>query len=136
MRIKRFQDLECWQVARGFLKTIYTLTNNDAFKKDFALKDQIRRASISIMANIAEGFSRNSDKEFLRFLDISRGSLSETLSHLYVSLDQNYINENEFNTLSSQVEEIGKKINALIRYLHQTIKSSRPNKSIKTNQTN
>jgi four helix bundle protein len=99
MKIHKFQDLECWQIAREFVKVIYAFTNKDAFKTDYALKEQIRHSSISIMANIAEGFSRNSDKEFLRFLDISRSSLSETLSHLYIALDQNYISESEFQKL-------------------------------------
>jgi four helix bundle protein len=92
--IKRFEDLDCWKEARSFVGIIYRLTKNEGFIKDFELIGQIRRSAVSSMANTAEGFHRSSSKDFLRFLDYSRSSIAETISHAYVALDQNYINRN------------------------------------------
>tara|TARA_B100000959_G_scaffold281123_1_gene344479 strand:- start:984 stop:1253 length:270 start_codon:yes stop_codon:yes gene_type:complete len=86
--IKRFEDLECWQEARKLVNLIYFIAKKKEFKKDFELKNQIIRSSISVMANIAEGFHRNSKKDFMRFLDYSRSSIAETLSHCFVAMDQ------------------------------------------------
>lgn len=124
-KIKNFYDLECWQVARKFVNQIYDLSDISSFKRDFELVGQIRRSSISVMANIAEGFHRNSDKEFLKFLDYSRSSLSESLSHLFIALDQNYISENDFDNIQEIVNKLGKKINNLISYLNSSIKKSK-----------
>lgn len=135
MKIHRFEDLECWQEARRFANTVYALTSNGSFKSDYALRDQVRRASISVMANIAEGFGRNSDKEFLRFLDISRGSLFETTSHLYLALDQGYLQKQEFDATFAKSEEIAKKINALIRYLSNSVKADQGTKTTRATQT-
>ena len=88
--IKRFEDLECWQEARRFVGLIYELTKSDVFRKDFELVGQVRRSAISSMANIAEGFHRNSTRDFMKFLDYSRSSIAETVSHCYVASDQNY----------------------------------------------
>ena len=78
--IKRFEDLECWQEARELVKLLYSVTKKDNFAKDFELKNQLRRSAVSIMANIAEGFHRSSNKDFMKFLDYSRVSIAETLS--------------------------------------------------------
>ncbi|MFZ5759511.1 MAG: four helix bundle protein, partial [Thermodesulfobacteriota bacterium] len=93
--INRFEDLHCWQDARKLVFYIYALTSKDEFRKDYGLKDQVRRSAISGMANISEGFHRNSDKDFTKFLDYARASLAETISHCYVALDQNYITNAE-----------------------------------------
>ena len=95
--IERFEDLEAWKIAREVTKEIYRVSKNDLFIRDFGLRDQICRASVSIMSNIAEGFERDGNKEFVNFLSIAKGSSGEVRSQLYVALDQNYISENEFN---------------------------------------
>ncbi len=106
-----------WQKARELTKTIYSHTANTAFSKDFDLTRQIRRASISIMANIAEGFGRNSDKEFANFLNIAHGSAYEVQSHLYVALDLNYIDSDTFDTLYNASLEIARILYGLRRSL-------------------
>lgn len=84
---KSFEEIIGWQKARLLCGAVYKLTYKDAFKKDYGLVDQIRRASVSVMANIAEGYDRRGDKEFVRFLNIARGSLSEVKSHLFIAFD-------------------------------------------------
>jgi len=115
--IKRFEDLDCWKDARVLVKLVYDFTKKGNFEKDFELKAQIRRSAISVMGNIAEGFHRKSNKEFMRFLDYSRASLAETLSHLYVALDQNYIDDADLQNVKKQAEIVWKKINNFITYL-------------------
>ena len=80
-KIKTFEELTSWQEARKLVNSIYEITNKGKFATDFELKSQLRSSAISVMANIVEGFHRNSDKEFLRFLDYARASLAETTSH-------------------------------------------------------
>ena len=120
--IHRFEDLECWQEARNFVKLIYKLTKKEKFKKDFELISQIRRSSISSMANIAEGFHRNSAKDFLRFLDYSRSSIAETISHAYVALDQEYIEDPDLNEVKGSADVVWKKVNNFISYLNKISK--------------
>jgi len=117
--IKRFEDLECWQEARKLVNQIYELTKNHSFRKDFELVKQVRRSAISSMANVAEGFHRNSTKDFLRFLDYSRASIAETLSHCYIALDQEYIGESEMTTVRKQADSVWKKVNNFISYLRK-----------------
>ena len=117
MKIKRFEELDCWQEARLITRTIYGITTNGSFKKDYSLTDQVRRAATSIMANIAEGFSRQGDREFTQFLFISKSSASELQSHLYVALDQKYISQEEFTSLYELLESTQKRISNLIKYL-------------------
>ena len=118
--IKRFEDLECWQEARKFVNFIYSLTKNDQFRRDFELVKQVRESAVSSMANIAEGFHRNSNREFMRFLDYSRSSIAETLSHLYVALDQSYIDESEMKSAKRLADLVWKKVNNFISYLRRT----------------
>lgn len=115
--IKRFEDLDCWKEARLLVRRVYRLTKKDGFKRDFELISQIRRSAVSSMANIAEGFHRSSSKDFLKFLDYSRSSIAETISHAYVALDQSYINENELDELNESGNTVWKKINGMISYL-------------------
>jgi four helix bundle protein len=117
--IKRFEDLECWQEARKFVKLIYELTKNNKFKRDVELVRQIRKSAVSSMANIAEGFHRNSAKEFMRFLDYSRASIAETLSHSYVALDQGYIDVSEMGEVKEKADIVWKKVNNFISYLNK-----------------
>lgn len=95
--IQRFEDIQAWQEARKLVKMVYSLTNKESFSKDFGMRDQIRRASVSVMANIAEGFDCESKVEFARFLGIARRSAVEVQSILYAALDVGYINNDEFN---------------------------------------
>lgn len=96
---RRFEDIVAWQKARQMTNSIYELSSVEKFSRDFALRDQMRRAAISIMLNIAEGFARKPDKEFSQFLAIAHGSASEVQSALYIALDQNYIDQSEFDEL-------------------------------------
>lgn len=102
--IKRFEELECWQNARDFVNLVYHLCKKVPFKRDYELTSQIKRSAISSMANIAEGFHRNSNKDFMKFLDYSRASVAETISHFYIALDQGvyYRRRNERNKQSSK----------------------------------
>jgi four helix bundle protein len=115
--IKRFEDLEVWKDAREFTKVIYQITANEELKRDFAFKDQIRRASISIMNNIAEGFGRYSNKEFRRFLDIAAASNLEVKSMLYLGFDLEYIAESKMDAVIKQNEKLHYQLLALIKYL-------------------
>lgn len=96
MKIERFEQIQGWQEARSLTRTVYDMTRKDGFARDFGLRDQIQRSSVSVMANIAEGFERRSRKEFTQFLGIALGSCAEVRSHLYVALDQDYISDAEF----------------------------------------
>lgn len=118
--IRRFEELECWKEARKFVGLIYQLTKKEKFKKDFELTGQVKRSAISSMANIAEGFHRNSNKDFMKFLDYARSSVAETVSHCYVALDQNYIDEKEMDKVTQQSDIVWKKVNNLITYLNKT----------------
>jgi four helix bundle protein len=115
---KKFEDINSWKKARELSIKIYQLTNNKpTFKNDFGLRDQMRRACISISSNIAEGFERETNKEFIRFLFIARGSAGEFRSQLYLASDINYISKSEFEELSNSVNEISRLIYGLIKYL-------------------
>ena len=104
-KIERFEDLIAWQKARELTKNIYKITRQGEFKKDFGLRDQIRRASVSVMSNIAEGFERGGRSEFHQFLVIAKGSCAELKSHLYVALDADYIDAQTFQRLYTVAEE-------------------------------
>ena len=114
---KRFEEIEAWQEARKLVKQIYSLSKTEKFSRDFGLRDQVRRASVSIMANIAEGYERGGSREFIQFLSIAKGSAAEVKSHLYVALDQEYVGEQRFNELIDQVEITARKLSKLIEYL-------------------
>lgn len=114
---KRFEDLEIWQLSRKLVKRVYELTQNNKFSKDFALKDQIRRSSVSVMNNISEGFESRTVKLFIDYLGRSKGSCGETRSVFYVALDCNYISKEEFDELYILTTNISAKIQNLIRYL-------------------
>jgi len=117
MKIERFEDIQGWQEARSLTKNIYELTNRLPFKRDQGLSRQIQGASVSIMANIAEGFDRQSKKEFSRFLNYASASASEVQSHLYVALDQNYISDENLQETYNQVKKTKSLINGFIKYL-------------------
>ena len=112
-RIEKFADLIAWQKARELIKNIYKINRQGEFNKDFGLRDQIRRASVSIMSNVAEGFERGGRSEFHQFLVIAKGSCAELRSHLYVALDADYIDEQTFQRLYSLAEETKRIVSGL-----------------------
>ena len=121
-KFNSFEEIVSWQKARELNFKIYSLTNdNESFKKDFGLRDQIRRLSISISSNIAEGFERQTTKEFIRFLYIAKGSAGEFHSQLFLAFDLNYITIEDFEKLKLKVNEISKLISGLIKYLSSTL---------------
>jgi len=118
-KIERFEDILAWQKARELNKDIYEITKSSNFSKDFSLRDQIRRASVSIMANIAEGFGRRSKKEFANYLNMAHGSAAEVQCHLYVALDQEYISQEIFDTTYAKIEEVSRMIQGFMKYLNE-----------------
>ncbi len=113
MGVQRFEDLIAWQKARQLTADIYRMTANGSFARDFGLRDQIQRAAVSVMSNIAEGFDRGSRAEFHQFLVIAKASCAEVRSQLYVALDIGHINEADFNRLRDLTEEVSKIIGGL-----------------------
>lgn len=101
-KITRFEDIEAWKAARRLLNRVYELSDVGAFRRDFALRDQVRRAAISVLSNIAEGFERDGNKEFLQFLSHAKGSVGELRAQLYVALDRKYIDQSQFDDCSRQ----------------------------------
>ncbi|SHH07103.1 four helix bundle protein [Flagellimonas flava] len=114
---KGFEQLVSWQRARKLNKEIHRLTSGSSFSWDFALQDQIRRASISVSSNIAEGFGRKSKKEFIYFLNVAKASCYEVKSQLYLAIDANYITAKDFEKTYAICEEISKTIYGLIQHL-------------------
>jgi len=119
MKINRFEDIEIWKDARILNKEIYFLCKRLRDKGEYILSDQIKRCSISIMANVAEGFGRGTNKEFKRFLFISKASASELSSHLYIALDVDVIDRVLFDDLYYKIELIQKKLSSFINYLRK-----------------
>lgn len=115
--IESFQDIEAWQKARILTKSIYEVTKNGAFAEDHGLKNQIRRASVSIMSNIAEGYERGGNKEFKQFLAQAKGSTGEVESQLFVARDIGYINDKKFNELIELTNDTANLIGAFMNYL-------------------
>jgi four helix bundle protein len=119
-RIERFEDIEAWKLAREVTKMIYAVSSSEKFCRDFALSNQIRRASISILSNIAEGFERGGNKEFLQFLAVAKGSCGEVRAQLYAALDQSYIDEAQFKEISNKLIETSRTISGFMKYLQQS----------------
>ncbi|HEY6010894.1 MAG TPA: four helix bundle protein [Nitrospirota bacterium] len=119
MIAKRFEDLIFWQKARELTRLIYGSTSKVPFKNDYGLREQLQRSAVSVMSNIAEGFGRGSNTEFVQFLFVAKGSLSEVKSQLYVAMDLNYVTPSEFNKAYKMTEEISKLINAFIKSLKE-----------------
>jgi len=117
MKITRFEDIDAWQEARILTKEIYKLTELPEFRKDWGLSQQIQRASVSIMNNIAEGFDSGSRAEFIKFLGYARRSASEVQCDLYVGLDRQYITQNVFDDTYRQAEKSRRMITAFMKYL-------------------
>ncbi|MDI6839622.1 MAG: four helix bundle protein [bacterium] len=116
----KFEELPVWQKANELVTEIYKVTNNEAFKVDYGLKEQIRRAAVSISSNIAEGFERESKEEFIYFLYVARGSAGEVRSQLYVAKNLGYLLEEEFKRVNTLCESVSKQISGFIDYLKKT----------------
>lgn len=116
--MERFEDIRAWQEARLLVKMIYDAgRSNSSFNSDYRFRAQVQGAAVSVMSNIAEGFSRRSTKEFAQFLFVAKGSVAEVQSQLYVALDQSYIDEGRFEELYSKCEEVARLTSGFIRYL-------------------
>ena len=122
MKITRFEDLEIWKISLATTKIIYDLSGKPKFSKDFGLRDQIRRAVVSISSNIVEGFEKRSNNEFRRFLLIAKGSTSEVRNQLHIALAVNYISREEFDKVDTTLLELASKTGALINYLEKSKK--------------
>ncbi len=115
--IERFEDIEAWKEARNLVREIYHVTGRGSFTHDFGLRDQLQRASVSIMANIAEGFDGGSNREFVKFLGYALRSTTEVQSHLYVAIDQGYIDQHEFESLYEHSVKVKSLLSGFLRYL-------------------
>lgn len=120
MKVTRFEDLEIWQEARELCKFIFEITLQEPFRSDYKLRDQIRGSSGSIMDNIAEGFARGGNKEFIQFLSIANGSSAETQSQSYRAFDFDYITKDHLADILSRTNQLGKKITSFISYLRKS----------------
>ena len=117
-KIGRFEDLDVWENAKAIVIKVYKVSGIGDFARDFGLRDQMRRASVSIMSNIAEGFERQSDKEFSRFLYIAKGSAGELRSQLYIAQELGYLSLEDRQSLQQDLEVISKQLSGLIRHLN------------------
>ena len=119
MTIKYFEDLEVWKEARHLTRQVCQITQDAAFSRDFGLRDrdQIRRAAVSVMSNIAEGFERGGNREFIQFLYVARGSCGEVLSQLYVAFDQGYIGQGAFDGIMKSSRRLSVMISNFVGYL-------------------
>jgi four helix bundle protein len=117
MLIKRFEDTDVWKESRKLVNMIYNLTNEDLFKKDFGLREQIQKAAVSCMSNVAEGFDSDTKQQFVQLLSYTKRSASEVQSEIYVALDRKYITKEEFEEVYNQAKSVRKLANGFIRYL-------------------
>ncbi|MBI1743239.1 four helix bundle protein [Candidatus Acetothermia bacterium] len=119
MKITKFEEIKAWQEARSLTSLVYNATQQAGFKRDLGLASQIQRAAVSVMANIAEGFETQQRRRFVNFLRIANASVAEVKSHLYVGLDQGYMNKSDFDKIYSQAQTVGKLIGGFIAYLQK-----------------
>lgn len=115
--IKKVEDIEAWQEARLLATEVYSLSSSGAWAKDFGLRDQIRRAAVSIACNIAEGFARETNVEFNRFLAIARGSATEVKTQMYIALDLGYVDQESFDLMYARIDRICRMITGFMQYL-------------------
>jgi len=115
--LERFEDIDAWKQARELTRAVYRVTGVGEFARDFGLRDQIRRAAVSILSNIAEGFERDGNKEFLQFLSLAKGSCGEVRAQLYVAFDQSYLSEVQFQELTEQTIRVSRLIAGFRKYL-------------------
>lgn len=120
MPITEFEDLEIWQLARVLTRQIYDVSNKGFFAKDFVLRDQIRRSALSVMSNIAEGFERGGNQEFIHFLSIAKGSCGEARSQMFVAVDQGYVDPGNGKLLIESFRQLSSRITNLMLYLKKS----------------
>ena len=118
--ISSFEDMKVWQDARALVSDVYRITESERLKADYGLKDQLRRSSVSVMANIAEGFERNGNKEFLQYLSNAKGLVGELRSHLYVASDVGAVDHVQFEKILGELVSISKQLSGLMRYLQRS----------------
>jgi four helix bundle protein len=123
MKIRKFEELEIWKLSLKITKEIYDLTTKKEFSRDFRLRDQIRGAIISVSSNIVEGFEKNNNNEFIRFLKISKGSVGEVKNQLYIALAVGYITKEEFKKVNDDLEDLAAQIGGFIVYLERKKKN-------------
>ncbi len=130
MKFNRFEDIPIWKESISLVRDINKLINKEKFYRDFSLKDQIKRAIISVSSNIVEGFERRNNNEFIRFLKISKGSCGEVINQLYIALELEYITQEEFNNIHKKLNGLIKQIGGFISYLNEEKKKGNFNKKI------
>jgi four helix bundle protein len=123
--ITRFEEIEGWKTARQLTNLIYKLTEQGAFAKDYGLKDQVRRASVSVMSNIAEGFESRTDVQFINYLGHAKASAGEVRSQLYIALDMSYISHGQFNEAHELADKVARQVNRFAAYLEYNPKDRR-----------
>jgi len=119
-RIERFEDLEIWQSGKAMANLIYDATSTGKFSQDYVLRDQVRRASVSIFSNIAEGFERNGNREFIQFLYIAKASCGEVRAQMAFAKDRCYISQSDFDLMYSNLISLSNQITGFIRYLRRS----------------
>lgn len=124
MKINKFEELNIWRLSLRITKEIYDITSKKEFSKDYFLRDQIRRAIVSASSNIVEGFEKNNNNEFIRFLKIAKGSTGETRNQLYIALAVNYITKEEFDKINKDLESLASQIGKFITYLENKRKNN------------
>ena len=123
-KIERVEDIKAWREARSIVGSVYKLTCDGPWARDYGLRDQVRRAAVSIACNIAEGFARETDVEFARFLFIARGSAAEVKTQMYIALDLGYVDQMTFQAMYARLDEVSRMITGFIQYL-RTERSNR-----------
>ncbi|MBN2389259.1 MAG: four helix bundle protein [Anaerolineae bacterium] len=118
-KIEKFEDILGWQSGREVCRLVYQLTKIGSFSRDYGLRDQMRRAAVSIISNIAEGYESQNNRTFIRYLFIAKGSAAEARAQAYVALDQGYITQENFDTLYQLTDQTSRRIRGLITYLEQ-----------------
>jgi four helix bundle protein len=132
-RITSLEDIACWQKARNMVNRIYKICNQNSFKKDNILTEQTKKTAISIMTYIAEGYTRNNNREFIQHLVIAKASAADLQNHLYIAHDLSYLHEDDFIELTTDIKNIQRKISQLIKFLRI---SSLPVQQIQSNRVN
>ena len=130
--IRKFEDIQAWQNAIALADAIYAETRRPAFAKDYGLADQMRRSAVSVSSNIAEGFERESNQEFVRFLSIAKGSAGELRSQLYVARNAGYIDADRFHELHALASEVGRILAHFITYLKTDIENHPRHRTTRT----
>ncbi len=131
MRIQKFEDLNIWRLSLKITKLIYDLTSSKTFSRDFGLQSQLRRAVVSISSNIVEGFEKNNNNEFIRYLKISKGSVGEVRNQLYIAENIKYISYKDFDSLSRLLLDLANQIGSFLSYLEKTRKLAKLSKLAK-----